>query len=145
MEPGDSVPHWGLLIIPILSRINPISRLYTYLFKYILILPSYLCLVLPKGLFPVGLPVKILKTLLPYSIVAKWQMTCTYQSSRLNQPDYISATVQNMKFLIVNSSTLPILIQIFASAPLACVLPLNKIVYICVYVKCMVVCVMPFY
>ena len=34
MEPGGSVPHsQGLLIIPILSRINPIPRIYTYLFK----------------------------------------------------------------------------------------------------------------
>jgi hypothetical protein len=34
MEPGSSVPHLqGLLIIPILGRINPIPRIYNYLFK----------------------------------------------------------------------------------------------------------------
>ena len=34
MEPGGSVPHsQGLLIIPILSRIKQIPRIYTYLFK----------------------------------------------------------------------------------------------------------------
>jgi hypothetical protein len=34
MEPGGSVPHsQGLLITPILGRINPIPRIYTYLFK----------------------------------------------------------------------------------------------------------------
>ena len=36
----------------------------------ILILSSHLHLGLPKGLFPVGLPVKILKALLPSSILA---------------------------------------------------------------------------
>ena len=67
LEPGGSVPHsQGFLIIPILSRINPISRIYTYSFKVILlpiiILPSYLRLVLPKGLFSVVLPVKIFES-----------------------------------------------------------------------------------
>ena len=59
-------------------------------------------------------------------------MTCTSQSSRLNHPDYISATVQTVKFLILKPSTLPILIQIFPSIfapylriPLACVPPLT--------------------
>ena len=67
MEPGGSVPHsQGLLIIPILSRINPIPRIYTYLFK----MHSNIAL-LSKGLFPVGLPVKILKILLPYFILTK--------------------------------------------------------------------------
>ena len=71
MEPGGSVPHSQvLLIIPILSRINPIPRIYTYLFKVHFNI-ALLSLVLPKGLFPVGLPVKILKTLLPYFILAK--------------------------------------------------------------------------
>ena len=59
-------------IIPILSRINPISLIDTYLIKvgYILILSSHLRLGLPKGLFPVGLLVKILKAPLPSSILA---------------------------------------------------------------------------
>ena len=100
MEPGGSVPHsQGLLIIPILSRINPIPRIYTYFLRYFVILPSYLRLLLPKGLFPVGLPVKILKTLLPYSILAKLP-------EHLNLKDLITltmlgATVQTMKSLIV--------------------------------------------
>ena len=38
--------------------------------RLILILSSHLLLGLPKGLFPVGLPVKILKALLPSSILA---------------------------------------------------------------------------
>ena len=54
------MPHsQGLSIIPILSRINPITRIHTYLFK----VHSNIVLGLPKGLFPVGLPVKILKAL----------------------------------------------------------------------------------
>ena len=56
--------HEGSLIIPILSRINPIPRIDTYLFKV------HSNIVLPKGLFPVGLPVKILKALLSSSILA---------------------------------------------------------------------------
>ena len=72
MEPGGSVPHLqGLLIIPILSRINPIPRIYTNLFKVHSNIAILSTLDLYKGLFPVGLPIKILKTLLPYSILAK--------------------------------------------------------------------------
>ena len=53
----------------ILRRINPIARIIAL--RSILILSSYLRLGLPKDLFPVGLPVKILKALLISSIVAK--------------------------------------------------------------------------
>ena len=51
-------------------RINPIPRIDTYFSKVHsnIVLPSTLGL--PKGLFPVGLPVKILKALLPSSILA---------------------------------------------------------------------------
>ena len=50
-------------IIPILSRINPIPRIDTYFFKVYFNR-------LPNGLFPVGLPDKILKALLSCSILA---------------------------------------------------------------------------
>ena len=40
--------------------------------RSILILSSHLRQGLPKVLFPAGVPVKILKTLLPYSILATW-------------------------------------------------------------------------
>ena len=43
-------------------------------------LSSHLRLGLPKGLFPVGLPVKILKALLPSSILA----TCPAHLNRLD-------------------------------------------------------------
>ena len=62
MEPGGSVPHsQGLSNNPILSRINPITSLIPISTRSILILFSHLRLGLPKGLFPVGLPVTILK------------------------------------------------------------------------------------
>ena len=50
--------HKGSPIIHILSRINPIPRIDTYLFK---VHSNILDLGLPKGIFPVGLPVKMLK------------------------------------------------------------------------------------
>ena len=61
----SSMPlHKSSPIIPILSRINPIPRIDTYLLKV------YSNIVLPStGLFPVGLPVKILKALLSSSIL----------------------------------------------------------------------------
>ena len=49
-------------------------------------LSSHLRLGLPKGLFPVGLPVKILKALLPYSILA----TCP---AHLNLLDLITLII----------------------------------------------------
>ena len=74
MEPGGSMPHsQGLSNNPVswaestqFPALIPISS------RSILILSSHLRLSLPKGLFPVDLPVKILKALLPYSILATW-------------------------------------------------------------------------
>ena len=48
------------------SQSNQLNSSYWHLF---LILSSYLRLGLPKGLFPVGLPVNILKALLPSPIL----------------------------------------------------------------------------
>ena len=73
MEPRGSIPHsQGLYnsLILIMSRINPILRIDNYFFKNILILPSHLRLGLPKGRFPIHLPVKIMKALLPPSVLA---------------------------------------------------------------------------
>ena len=70
MEPSDSVPYsQGSSIIPILNRIAPIDSIDTYFFKSMLILSSHLRLGLPKTLFPVGVPVKILKALLPSPLI----------------------------------------------------------------------------
>ena len=81
--------HNGSPIIPILSRINPIPRIDTYLFKVHsnIVLPSA-PIDLPKGPFPVDLPVKILKALLPSSILA----TCP---AHLNLLDLITLTIIN--------------------------------------------------
>jgi hypothetical protein len=55
-------------IIPILSWINPVPRFDIYFFKIHsnIIFPS------TPRLFPIGLPDKISKELLPYSILATW-------------------------------------------------------------------------
>ena len=49
----------GLFNDPYLSRINPIPRIDTYLFKVHPIFSSHIRLDRPKSLFPVGLTVKI--------------------------------------------------------------------------------------
>ena len=70
MEPGGSMPHsQGQAESTQLPGLIPISS------RSILILSSYLSLGLTKDLFPVGLPVKILKALLPS------YMPCPCQSS----------------------------------------------------------------
>ena len=54
--------HKGSPIIPILSRINPITRIDIPISsRSILVLSFHLPLGLPKGLFPVGLPIKFWK------------------------------------------------------------------------------------
>ena len=67
-------------------------------------------LAFPKGLFPVGVYVKILKTLLPSSILATWPAPS--QSSRVNNSDYIRRMVQTMEFFIVEPSPLPICVPL---------------------------------
>jgi len=66
MEPGGSMLHsQGPFNNPILSQLNPIPYIDTYFFlRPILILSSHLRLSLPKGV-----AVKILKALLPSSIL----------------------------------------------------------------------------
>ena len=71
---------------------------------------SHLRLGLLKGLFPVGVSVKILK--IP-TFSHSGYMTYPSQSSRFNHPHYINRTVQTMKFLIVEPSPLPILIPLW--------------------------------
>jgi hypothetical protein len=65
MEPGGSKPNSQGL-----SRINPILGIDTHFFKFHYYIVLLLRLGLSKGPFPVGLPVKILKDLLPSSILA---------------------------------------------------------------------------
>ena len=77
--------HKGSPIIPILSRINPISRIDTYLFKVHsnIVLPST-----PRP--PVGLPVRILKALLPSSILT----TCPTHLNLLDLITYFASLIQ---------------------------------------------------
>ena len=70
MGPRDSMPHsWGPSNNP-----YPIQFLVliTISVRSILVLFSHLRLGFPKGLFPAGVPVKILKALLPSSNLATW-------------------------------------------------------------------------
>ena len=60
----------GSIIIPILSRINASAVLKPISLRSILILFSHLRLGLPKGIFPVGVHVKILKEIQLSSILA---------------------------------------------------------------------------
>jgi hypothetical protein len=70
MEPGGSMQHsQGLSNNPYPELYQPkLSALIPVFSRSILILSSHQRLDLPIGLFPVGLPVKILKALLPSSI-----------------------------------------------------------------------------
>ena len=66
MEPGGSMPHsQGLSSNPYPDPNQPNSSIPISL-RSILILSSYRRLGLPKSLFPVGLPIKILKALLTF-------------------------------------------------------------------------------
>ena len=73
-------------IIPILSRINPIPRLISISLRSILLFSSQLCLGLPKGPFPIGIPVTISKALLPSLILATLP-------PHLNLQDLITLTI----------------------------------------------------
>ena len=77
--------RFNAAFIRALPALIPISS------RSILILSSYLRLGFPKGLFPVGLPVKILKALLPSSILA------TYPA-HLNLIDLITLTILGERY-----------------------------------------------
>ena len=69
---------------------------------------SQLRLGLPEGLFPVDLRVKILKALLPSSIMAS-------RPGHFNLLDYIlGERFKTMKFLIAEHSSLPIIIPLLS-------------------------------
>ena len=90
-----------------MCRINPIPRIDICFFKvYSNILPSNIGL--PKGLFPVGLPVKILKALLPTSILA----ICP---AHVNLLDYISLTILGERYKLWSSSLWSLLHYRFSS------------------------------
>ena len=80
--------HKGPPIIPTLSRINLIPRMMHISLRSILIFPCHLCLGLPKWIFLVGLPVKILRAFLLFSILVTWP-------SHLSFLDLIALTILN--------------------------------------------------
>ena len=89
MKPRGSMPHSQELSsnpYPEPNQPNSSQVLIPTFLRSILILSSHLRLGLPKGLFPVGLPVKILKAVLPPSILA----TCP---AHLNLLDLITLTI----------------------------------------------------
>ena len=99
----------GSPIISMLNRINPISLINANFFKIsILILSSHLRLGLPKGLFPVVLPVQILKAFLPYSILITW-------SAHLNLLDLITLTILGERYNLWSSSLWSLLHSPFSS------------------------------
>ena len=88
-------------IILILSRISPIPRTDIYLIK---INSNVVLTSMPRSsyiyLFPVGLPVKILKSLLPSSILPKWPV-------HLNLLDIITLNGTNYEVLHCGACSTP--------------------------------------
>jgi hypothetical protein len=110
MEPGGSMPHsQGLPYNPYPEPNQPNSS-YWYLFflRSILILYSHLRFGLPKGIFPVGVPVKILKALLPSSILSTWL-------AYVSLLDLITLTILGERYKLSSSSLLSLLHSTFAS------------------------------
>ena len=89
-------------------RTNPIPALIPISSRSILILSSQLRLGLPKGLFPVGLPVKVLKALLSSSILA----TCP---AHLNLLDLITLAILGERYKQWSSSLCSLLHSPFSS------------------------------
>ena len=91
MEPEvQCLIHKVTPIISILSRINPIHYIRTYFFK----VDSNIALSTmprPRGLFPIDLPINILKALLPSSVLD----TC---SVHLNILDLITLAVLGERY-----------------------------------------------
>ena len=101
MEIVGSMPHsQGLFNNSYPESINPIPALIPISSRYILILSSHLRLGLHNGFFPVCL----LKEFVLSSILATWPS----HLKLLNHLDYIKWTVQTMKLLIKEPSSLPI-------------------------------------
>ena len=70
--------------------------------RYIVILSSHLCLGLPQGLFPVCVPAKILKVLLPSSILATWPVL-------INFLDLITLTILGERYKLWSFSLFSLL------------------------------------
>ena len=91
MELGDSMPHSQGLSINPYPEPNMFLALIPISLRFILILSSHLRRGLPKSLFPVSVPVKIFKALLPCSILAT-------DPDHLNLLDLITLTILGERY-----------------------------------------------
>ena len=106
MELGGPMPHsQGLSNNPYPESNQPNSPISS---RFILILSPHLHLGLTKGLFPLGLPVNILKALLPSFILATWPV-------HLNLLDVITLTVLGAQYKLWSSSLRSLLQSLFSS------------------------------
>ena len=104
MQEVQCSTHKDSPIIHILSRIKQ----FLVLIPLSLILSSHLRLGLPKDLFPLGLPVKILKVVVPSSNLATWP-------THLNLLDLITLTTLGERYKLRSSSLWSLLGLPFAS------------------------------
>ena len=92
MEPAVSMPHsQGLPNNHYPEPNQPSLNTDTHFFKIHSKLSSHLHLDIPKDLFPLGLPVKILKALLRSSILVTWP-------AHLNPLDLIIPTILGKRY-----------------------------------------------
>ena len=104
-----SMPHWQGLSNNTYPESNHSNSWYWHLFlRLILIFSCQLRLGTPRGFFPAGLPVKILKTLLPSSNLATWPV-------HLNLLDSITLIILGEWYKLWNSSLLSFLHSPFKS------------------------------
>ena len=109
MEPGGSMPHsQGLSKNSYPEPNKPNFSSDTNFFKIHSNIVPHLRLGLPKGLFPAGVPVKILKELLPSSILAK----CP---AHLNLLDLITLSILGERYKQLSSSLWSLLQSLFSS------------------------------
>jgi hypothetical protein len=106
--------HKSPPLFPILSHINPIHTIPSYL-RSILILSTHLRLGLPSGLFPFGFPTNILCIpILPHS----WYMPSPSHPSWIDHSSYTWSTSYEAPHYAAFSNLLllhPSLVQIFSS------------------------------
>jgi hypothetical protein len=64
--------HKGALLVPALSQVSPVHSLKLFFGKFVLILFSHVCLVLPSRLLPLAFPTKFLHEF----VISLTRVTC---------------------------------------------------------------------